>query len=51
MNTLNMTQALYVQSVERDTVDCWNSNAAMTIQAYASTIMDFVMFVEKFSQN
>jgi hypothetical protein len=51
MNTSNMTQALHAQSVERDTVDCWNSNATMTIQAYVSTIMDFAMFAEKFSQN
>ena len=46
-----MIQALSAQSAERDTVGCWNSNAAMTIQAYASIIMGFAMCVEKFSQS
>ena len=44
-------QALSAQSAERGTVDCWNSNVAMTIQAYASIIMDFAIYAERFSQN
>jgi len=51
MSTLNTIQVSSAQSAEKDTVDYWNSNAVMTIQAYAFTIMDFAMCVEKFSQN
>jgi len=51
MNTLHMTQVLRVQSAEKGTVGCWNSNVAMTTQAYVSAIMDSATYAEKSSQN
>jgi hypothetical protein len=51
MSTLNGIQVSSAQSAEKGIVGCWNSNAAMTIQACASIIMDYAIYADRFSQN